>query len=138
MSSERDAWTQHVKQLTVKVRVPVNKYHAQRVEVDGIWFDSKKEARRYGELKLLLASGVIYGLEVHPAYPLVVAELIGEWPAHVFETIGEYRPDFRYRLTDTDALVVEDVKCPATKTPLYRLKKKFVEAQYRIVVVEVE
>ena len=32
-----------------------NKYNAKRTEVDGIWFDSKLEAERYIELKLLQA-----------------------------------------------------------------------------------
>jgi Protein of unknown function (DUF1064) len=135
--NDRDAWTQWLKDMTVRVKVPVNKYHAQRVEADGIMFDSKREARRYAELKLLLASGAIRCLEMHPPYPLMVAALSDDGP-QIFETIGEYRPDFRYRLTATDALVVEDVKAPPTKTALYRFKKKFVEAQYGITVVEVE
>jgi Protein of unknown function (DUF1064) len=133
----REAWTAWVKK-TVTVRVPVNKYHAQRVEVDGIPFDSKKEARRYQELKVLLAGGVIRCLEVHPPYALIVPTLEGDEAPHAFSTIGEYRPDFRYRLSATDALVVEDVKAPPTKTALYRFKKKFVEAQYGISIVEVE
>jgi hypothetical protein len=136
--NDRDAWTQWLKDMTVRVKVPVNKYHAQRVEADGIMFDSKREARRYGELKLLLASGVIRCLEVHPPYALIVAALEGDEAPHAFSTIGEYRPDFRYRLSATDAVVVEDVKAPPTKTALYRFKKKFVEAQYGITVVEVE
>jgi Protein of unknown function (DUF1064) len=134
--NDRDAWAQWLKAVTVRVAVP-NKYHAQRVEVDGIPFDSKKEAGRYAELKLLLASGVIRCLEVHPPYALIVAALEGDKGPHVFETIGEYRPDFRYRVTATDALVVEDVKAPPTKTALYRFKKKFVEAQYGITITEV-
>lgn len=42
-----------------------NKYKAQPVTVDGIRFDSKKEARRYGQLKLMQQAGEISDLEVH-------------------------------------------------------------------------
>jgi hypothetical protein len=42
--------------------VPVSKYHAQPTVVDGIRFASKAEARRYGELMLLMKARVIWGL----------------------------------------------------------------------------
>jgi hypothetical protein len=37
----------------------MSKFHAKRTQVDGIWFDSKAEAGRYGELKLLERAGEI-------------------------------------------------------------------------------
>jgi hypothetical protein len=46
------------------------KYGAQRVEVDGISFDSKKEARRWGELKLLERAGEIRELRRQVVVPL--------------------------------------------------------------------
>lgn len=45
---------------------------AKRVKVDGITFDSKGEARRYGELKLLQAAEAIRILTVHPRLSLIV------------------------------------------------------------------
>lgn len=39
-----------------------SKYHAKKVEVNGITFDSKKEAKRYEELKLLERCGAIKDL----------------------------------------------------------------------------
>lgn len=42
------------------------------VEVDGHKFDSAAEARRFGELKLLLRGGVIKDLVVHPRLPMVI------------------------------------------------------------------
>ena len=48
------------------------KYRNIKTVVDGITFDSAKEARRYGELKLLEKSGRISGLEVQPAFRIVV------------------------------------------------------------------
>ena len=40
------------------------KYHNKKVTIDGITFDSKKEARRYQELKLLERAGEIQNLEL--------------------------------------------------------------------------
>ena len=48
-----------------------NKYRAQRTTVDGITFDSKKEAERYQQLKLLEVVGEIINLRRQVALPLV-------------------------------------------------------------------
>ena len=101
-----------------------NKYHAQKTQVDGVTFHSKKEANRYGQLKLLLQAGEISGLELQPQYPL---EVNGQ-------LITKYIGDFRYREKNGD-LVLEDVK--GTYTPIYRLKKKLVKALYGIEIKEV-
>ena len=94
----------------------MTKYRAVKTEVDGIIFDSKKEAARYKELILLEKSGVISHLELQPRYDCVVNG----------KKICSYRADFRY-FNDQNS-VVEDVK--GFKTPVYRLKKKLVEALY--------
>jgi uncharacterized protein DUF1064 len=108
--------------------------------VDGIRFASKKEARRYQELKLLEKAGEINGLTLQPRLPLNTAK-----DHHVFfamnaddnmpMTVGFYVADFSYREQRSGQLVVEDVK--GFKTPLYRWKKKHVEAQYGILIREV-
>jgi len=101
----------------------VSKYKAQRTECDGKIFDSKKEAHRYGELKMLERSGIIANLELQPAFEIEVAG----------RRICKYRADFRY--VENGAITVEDVK--GVRTPLYRLKKKLVEALYDVRIVEV-
>ncbi len=96
-----------------------NKYRAVKTEVDGIMFDSKREAARYMELVLLEHSGQISRLELQPEYKCIVDGKL----------ICTYRGDFRY-FTELES-VVEDVKSPYTaKNPVYRLKKKLVEALY--------
>lgn len=111
-----------------------HKYGAKPMTVDGIRFASQKEARRYGELKLLQRAGEIHGLELQPAYWLMAE---GE----TLKPIGTYRADFKYcqcrrgKKCDETRVVVEDVK--GFKTPLYRWKKKHVEAQYGITISEV-
>lgn len=116
------------KRLTVKAKP--SKYHAQKTTVDGIVFDSKRESERYLELKALEKAGEIAHLVLQPVFMLYA-------PGVDFGTsvqLGRYIADFSYE--GEDGLVVEDVKGMAT-LPLYRWKKKHVEAQYGIQVVEV-
>ena len=102
-----------------------NKYRAIKTEVDGIKFDSKAEARRYGQLKVLKNTGVIWDLELQPKFPVVVEG----------KKICTYKADFSY--TEDGVKVVEDVKSPITaKHPVYRIKKKLVEAIYNIEIKE--
>lgn len=94
--------------------------------LDGFRFDSAKEARRYQELKLLERAGEVRNLTVQPRFPLSVSTDGAAAP----QQIGVYRADFAY---DTSAgSVVEDVKSPPTKTPLWRWKVKHLRAQYGI------
>lgn len=101
-----------------------SKYNAIPTEVDGIRFASKAEARRYGELKLMLDAGLIQNLECHPKYEIKVNGM------HVCYYVG----DFRY--IDGGETVVEDVKSAATVTKMYRLKKKLMKACHGISVRE--
>jgi hypothetical protein len=103
------------------------KYRNTPTEVDGLKFDSKREAERYLSLRDDLRAGRISDLEVHPRFPLVI---------HGIDT-GDYVADFRY-LTSDGRPVVEDVKSAATrKLATYRLKKLQVWALYAIEVQEV-
>lgn len=109
-----------------------NKYRAIATVVDGIRFHSKKEARRYSELKLLENAGLISHLELQPEFPINVNG----------DAICKYIADFRY--IDNERLhpatgargctVVEDVK--GMKTPIYKLKKRLTEATYKGVIIE--
>ena len=101
-----------------------SKYHAHPTVVDGIRFASKAEARRYQELKMLEKAGKISLLALQPKYPIVIKG----------KTVTTYIADFVYLDHEGDP-IVEDVK--GMKTPVYRLKKKMVEAQYGISITEV-
>jgi hypothetical protein len=102
----------------------MSKYGNVQTVVDAMTFDSKAEARRYGELKLLEQAGVIRDLVCQPKYPIVVNG----------KKICDYIGDFSY--LDGKGLVLEDVK--GMKTPAYRLKKKLVLACYGIEITEVK
>lgn len=101
------------------------KYGNQRTEVDGLTFASKREARRYEQLKLMQRAGAIRDLVLQPRYRLVVNDM----------TIGSYVADFSYTDTATLRVVVEDAK--GVRTPVYRLKKKLMLALWDIDVQEV-
>ena len=48
-----------------------NKYHNTKTKVNDITFDSKLEAKRYTELKLLEKNGLIKDLKLQPVYELI-------------------------------------------------------------------
>jgi len=111
-----------------------NKYGAQATTLDGIRFDSKKEARRYAELLLLQRAGEIRDLERQVEFPLLTTHHRG---AEVHR-VGSYFADFQYREGPTGILRIEDAKSPATaKNPLYRLKRKMVMLAYSVEIIEV-
>lgn len=87
-----------------------SKYNAKKTVVDNIKFDSKSEANRYCELKLLEKSGQIKNLKLQPKFPL-----------HLDDKNRFYIADFQYFEVKTGKDVVEDVK--GVKTPVYKLKK---------------
>ena len=103
----------------------MNKYHAVKTEVDGFVFDSKREARRYRELKLLESAGEIGNLALQPKFDLSVNG----------EKICSYYADFEYCDLRTGKTVVEDAK--GVRTHEYRIKKKLVRAIYGVTIVEV-
>ncbi|WP_218043407.1 DUF1064 domain-containing protein [Oryzomonas rubra] len=95
-----------------------SKHGNVKVEVDGILFDSKREAGRYLHLKILERAGVISELKLQVWFVLA--------PAVVLD--GRKKPELRYRADFTyrqdGRLVIEDSKSPhLRKNPTYRSKK---------------
>jgi hypothetical protein len=101
-----------------------HKYHARPVVVDNIRFDSRREAGRYTELKLLERAKSISNLQTQVRYPLEVNGII----------VSHYVADFKYFDTVKKVWVVEDAK--GFVTDLYRLKKKLVRALFGIEILE--
>jgi hypothetical protein len=140
VSDTRRAWSQWVKTtwgpVTVHTRPSTNKFQARSIRVDGILFDSTREANRYQELKLLVAAHEITDLEIHPGFPLQVMELHAPGPPWTIHTVGMFHADFRYRTRD-GAIVIEDVKSKPTRTEAYQLRKKIVEAVHGVTITEI-
>ena len=102
-----------------------SKYRAKKVTTtlpDGTVhvFDSMKEFARYEELLLMQQAGEISGLEIQKTFVLLPKQKTPDGRA-VREV--RYLADFVYTNKQGE-LVVEDVKSPATKTQVYKLKKK--------------
>ena len=105
-----------------------NKFNAQKVEMDGMTFDSKKEHKRYIELKAMQQRGEIFGLEHHTKFELAPkTKLEGEKRA---KPALRYFADFTYYNTQ-GVYIVEDVKSAATrKLASYRTKKHLLMTVY--------
>lgn len=100
------------------------KYRNKKTSVDGIRFDSKREANRYIELKMLERAGVIKGLKRQVPYVLINKSRYGR--------AIKYVADFVY--LENGQLVVEDVK--GVRTPVYKLKKRLIAEVYGIEIKE--
>ena len=109
----------------------MNKYRAKKTEVDGIVFDSKKEARRYQELKLFEKAGVISDLQTQVKFVLIPAQRIN---GKVVERECSYVADFVY-LDEAGKKVVEDTK--GVKTKDYIIKRKLMSWVHGINIKEV-
>jgi len=101
----------------------VNKYHAKKTVVDGITFDSKKEANRYATLKQLERFGMIQDLRIQVPFELQ--------PGYTNNQGKKIKPityiaDFVY--INSGEKVVEDTK--GFKTKEYLLKRKLFEYKY--------
>jgi len=100
-----------------------NKYHNNKPIIDGIKFDSKKEAEYYCELKLRKKGNDIIDFELQPEFILQEG----------FRRDGKairaikYRADFRIIHKDFSVEIV-DVKGVITKE--YAIKKKLLLAKY--------
>ena len=106
----------------------MRKYGSKKVRLDGIVFDSKKEAARYCELKLLQRAGKIQNLELQKTFELIPAQrepdTIGKRggvkKGKVIEQAVKYVADFVY--TENGRTIVEDTKGFRTKD--YIIKRK--------------
>jgi hypothetical protein len=100
----------------------MSKYRNRKTIIDGYKFDSKLEAERYCELKLLLRTKKITDLVLQPSFELQPS----------FKKNGKtyrkivYKADFAYK--QDGKLIVEDTK--GFKTKDYLLKKKMFEYKY--------
>ena len=94
-----------------------SKYGAKKVTVNGLTFDSKKEANRYRELDLLERAGKISNLDTQVKFELIPSQRID---GKVVERAVNYVADFVYM--ENGNKVVEDTK--GFKTPEYIIKRK--------------
>lgn len=108
----------------------MSKYHSKKVVVDGIQFDSKKEAARYRELSLLERAGEITDLQRQVKFKLIPTQRefsceVGKNGRYkkgkIVERECSYIADFVYK-NKSGLTVVEDTK--GVKTKDYIIKRK--------------
>lgn len=100
-----------------------SKYKAEKINIDGITFDSKDEAKYYEYLKKRKAKGEILNFELQPKYELIAK----------FKKLGKsyraatYSPDFIiYHIDGTEELI--DVKGFSTQQG--ELRKKLFDSKF--------
>lgn len=101
-----------------------SKYRNVKTEVDGFKFDSLKEARYYGKLKILKNAGEVIEFELQPRYDFVINGV----------KLGFYKADFKVWWKSG---LVQVVDCKGMKTSVYQLKKKLMLAIHGISIYEV-
>ena len=90
-----------------------SKYHSEKVTLDGETFDSRREARRWMDLRLLEQAGEILDLRRQVKYILIPTqreEGDGKKPGKLLEKECSYRADYVYTDARTGETIVEDVK----------------------------
>ena len=102
-----------------------NKFHAEKVEIDNIKFDSKRESQYYLLYKDMLKRGEIVNLELQPRFTLIPA-----YTNHAGKKVRpcHYTADFLLTYPDGRQTVVE-VK--GFRTRDYLLRRKLFEWKYR-------
>jgi hypothetical protein len=108
----------HLREKPVKKKK--SKYNNNKKEVDGILFHSEREAKRYGELKLLLKAGKIGLLELQVPFEL---NKDGKFSY-------KYFADFVYIDAETGEKIVED--CKGCETKVFKKKEKLMIKIYGI------
>ena len=120
-----------------------HKYRNTKTEVDGIVFDSKKEARHWQDLKLLEKAGKITDLQRQVRFELIpvqrepdqIGSRGGVIKGKVIERKVEYVADFVYVDTETGETVVEDTK--GIKTKDFIIKRKLMLFVHHIRIREI-
>ncbi len=107
------------------------KYHNQPSVVNGIRFDSRREAKRYSELMLMLRAGEISDLRLQQNVTLIEGY---KTPDGEIVRPEVYKADFAY-VDKYGNKVIEDVK--GKKTPVYLLKRKQVQDKLGIRIREI-
>lgn len=100
-----------------------NKYNANKTIINGVQFDSKKEAQLYVKLVSLQNKGIISGLERQKRFEVI--------PKTKTERAAYYVADYFFQEVATGQWVVADCKSPITKRlPAYVLKRKLMKWHY--------
>lgn len=107
------------------------KYHNQKTEIDGITFDSKKEAHTYMDLKMLKRAGEIKDFARQKSFELVPSQRMN---GKVIEKPVTYKADFVVYHNDGTTAVID---CKGMRTPVYTVKRKLMLWIHKIKIQEI-
>ena len=108
------------------------KYGNRKTTIDGHTFDSKREAARYTNLRLLLLAGKITDLRLQPSFELIPKQRRDDGKA---ERNCTYVADFSYWDKEASCLVIEDAK--GVRTREYVIKRKLMLQVHGITIKEI-
>lgn len=131
---------QDVNRRQLKAAPKPSKYRNVRYETGGEKFDSKHEADVWLGLKTREAAGEIRFLTRQHKFPLYCPYLrITPAKPELRTQVSEYIADFTFLDGPIEAgtLHVIDAKSKATRTAVYKLKKKWLELQDGIIIEEI-
>lgn len=121
-----------------KSSTKTGKYRNIKTDADNIRFDSKKEARRFLQLKAMEQNGEISDLRLQVNFTLQEGYT---------KTDGErvrpivYKADFTYKKRDENGrytlYIVEDAKTKGTRTEKYKIKRKLFMEKFQMEISEV-
>lgn len=111
-----------------------SKFGNKKYTIDGIEFDSKKESKRYCELKMLERAGAIQDLQLQVPFILIPAQYLEvNGKNKCVERACKYIADFVY--TENGKQIVEDAK--GFRTDVYKIKRKLMLYKFGIRIREV-
>lgn len=105
-------------------KVSHNKYGAQKTEVDGYIFDSKKESAAWIKLRRMEEAGIIKNLVRQTSLDFFIDG----------KKMFTYKPDMEYDDADGKHHYIDVKGAITAKNPTFRLKKKIIEAYYKITI----
>ena len=131
MSKQRRWTEEELSRTTVGKAVKKGRYgNVNKIEEDGIRFDSKREYLRYKDLNLLERAGEISELRVHPPFPITIGGIPIMVALNQHKPWGKhltYEGDFQY--IKDGKFVIEDVKMQSGhRTDVYKLKRALMKA----------
>lgn len=104
-----------------------SKYNSRKVWIDGVCFDSQKEADYYCQLKLLLKSGMIDGFCRQARFVVTAGNAETKATEYVTDFIIFF-PDKTYKIVDVKGM----------ETEVFKLKMKSLKEKYPKIKIEME
>lgn len=104
-----------------------SKYHSKKVRVDGIPFDSQKEADYYAGLKILLEKGIIDGFCRQARFVVTAGDDETRATEYVTDFVIFF-PDKTYKIVDVKGM----------ETEVFKLKMKSLKEKYPKIKIEME